>query len=408
MRPVTVSLFCGAGGESVGKHLAFLELGVDAVSHAIDNWAIACETLAVNLPEVAVHCADLRQVTAEAYGLSRINLLWASPPCVHFSSARGGRSVDVRNNTRDYALEVLDRWVRVAQVDVLLMENVPEFRDWGPLDDAGNPIKSRRGEYFTAYVQSLRDLGYEVEWRALCAADYGDPTSRKRLILQAARDGRGVSWPAPTHRDPKQPPALFTAPLPPWRTAAECIDWAIPCPSIFDRKRPLAEATLKRIAAGLRRFLPNQRAYILTIDHRSTEETATSLELPLTTTTTKARHALVAAFLTHYYSHGTNVRPAGSPLLTITTRDRHGLVTAEIDKATCAIADIGLRMLEPHELARAMGFPDWFRWVDASGKALAKRDQVKMIGNAVPVGLAKALGRAVVLARPEAFGLEKM
>ena len=548
MIPNTVSLFCGAGGESLGKHLAFEELGIptrDLCGHAINHWDLAVATHGINFPWINVHQEDITQVSAATYGLERIHLLWASPSCVHHSRARGGKPKEEQQ--RSHAWEVVDRWLRVAQVDVLMVENVPEFQDWGPLDDEGQPIKDRKGEDFHAFVADLKGLGYTVEWRVLCAADYGDPTIRKRFFLQAVRDGLPIVWPEPSHRDPRKPAGLFDQALPPWRTAAECIDWSIPVPSIFDRKRPLAEATLRRIAAGVMRYVVNGRPFIVNLTHGGRLENADEplktvttanrgekaivmpslvgvggragqtrprgADVPMGTGTTKAdtamvaasmvslrgpaedqiqasagsveaplptvsaggghsalvsaflakhftgvvgaelgqpmptvtgtdhnavvaaslnqtgfgerdgqkprvldieaplgtvvaggsKHALVAAFLQQYYSTGGQHQDPADPLHAVTTIARHGLVTVEIDGETYIITDIGMRMLEPRELARAMGFPEWFRFDSAEGKPLTKRDTVKMIGNACPVGTVKALIKAVVQQRPLVF-----
>ena len=695
MRPTTVSLFCGAGGESLGKEMAFRELGLDVrdmLAYACNHWGLAVATHALNMPWVGVRQEDLTKVSAADFGLAgeRVQLLWASPSCVHFSRARGAKPTDATNNTRSHAWAVLERWLRLAHVDVFLMENVAEFVTW-----------ERYGEFLAA----LAALGYTVETRILCAADYGDPTTRKRFFLQAARDGRGIHWPEPTHANPKRKGGLCG--LLPWRSAAECIDWSDLGTSIFERKRPLAPATMRRIAAGLVKFVLNGKPFIVntayggttgrasyeydpeeplrtvtasagfgvvsgvaapfvaklshgtehgagvqspdeplrtqtgqqdkaviapilvnyrgtdarrldlsaarvddpmktvtggihealvtpflaslrgtapdqipntvasaedpvrtvaaggnhaaliapflaavgygeragqaprvqdphsplgtvvaggvkaalvapflsayhgprhggdeargvdlhdpvstldtsnrfgliapilaTIDQQSTGESAVrSPADPLSTATTKARHAvvaatlmannsnnaphepaeplgtvttgdrhyvvasflekgfggpnghqtpgapidapmpvvtthdhsnLVAAFLTEYYSNGVQSQGADDPLHTVTTLARHGLVTVEIDGQTYVITDIRMRMLEPRELARAMGFPDWYQWTGLLGKPLTKRDQVKMIGNAVSVRQARALVRAVVMARPEVFGL---
>lgn len=513
MTPSTVSLFCGAGGESLGKHLAFEELGIpvrDMTSHALNHWDLAVATHGLNFPWIQVHQEDITAVTAADYGLDRIHLLWASPSCVHHSRARGGKPKEEQQ--RSHAWEVVDRWLRVARVDVLLVENVPEFQDWGPLDDAGQPIKERKGEDFRAFVTDLRSLGYAVEWRVLCAADYGDPTIRRRFFLQAVRDGLPIVWPAPTHRDPRKPAGLFDAALPPWRTAAECIDWSIPVPSIFGRKRPLADATLRRIAAGVMRYVINGRPFIVNLSHGQRLENADeplktlttakggekaivaasmvsmrgtspdqvlatggSVEAPLPTVSSGGTHAalvsaflakhyggvvgaaldhptptvtgtdhnalvaasliqmgygeregqaprilnleqplgtvvaggskhgLVAAFLQQYYSSGGQHQALADPLHAVTTIDRHSLVTVEIDGEAYVITDIGMRMLEPRELARAMGFPEWFRFETGAGLPLTKRDAVKMIGNACPVNTVKALIKAVVLQRPHVF-----
>lgn len=492
MKPSTVSLFCGAGGESVGKHLALEELGIpvrDLPTHAINHWDLAVATHGLNLPWVQVHQEDIAQVSATTYGLERIELLWASPSCIHHSRARGGKPREEQQ--RSHAWEVVDRWLRVARVDVLLVENVPEFSEWGPLDEQGQPIKERKGEDFRAFVADLRGLGYDVDWRVLCAADYGDPTTRRRFFLQAVRDGRAIVWPEPTHRDPRKPSTLTSRNLPPWRSAAECIDWSLPCPSIFDRKRALADATMRRIAAGVARFVLRGKPFLVGVGGRFGQSPNRPVDGPFQTVTTKADAALVApclvqtsygerkgqaprvlelerplgtvvasgqkhslvsaflarhfggvvgrdarepmptvtavdhhsavrvdlgdqgdhservaAFLLHYYSNGTTSQRVDLPMHTVTTIQRHGLVTVHIDGAEYVITDIGLRMLEPRELATAMGFPAWYRWEKSDGIPLSKRDAVKMIGNACPVNTVKELIKAVVLQRPSAFGLE--
>lgn len=478
----TASLFCGAGGESAGRELAFERLGIDTrlfTGLALNHWDLAVGVHGRNFPHVKVVQEDITAVTAADFGVKHIDLLWASPSCVHHSRARGGKPREEQQ--RSHAWQVVERWLKVADVDVFLMENVPEFVEWGPLDDQNQPVKARKGEYFQAFVDELRGLGYEVEYRVLCAADYGDPTTRRRLFLQAVKDGRGIHWPSPTHKDPRKASDLFADDLPPWRPAAECIDWSIPVPSIFGRKKPLAEATLKRIAAGVRRYVIDGKPYIVNmrgtsagqidgsacgigeplktiscggthaalivpflernfggpggyqapavgidqpvptitanshssliaasivgIDNKSASNGAYSIDLPLGTQTTKARHCLVAAFLMQYYQHG-DCASLDSPLHTIRTHDCHAMVTVEIDGETYVITDIGMRMLEPHELARAMGFPDDYQWTAADGSLLTKMDRVKMIGNACPVNTVAELIRAIVLARGEAFGME--
>lgn len=470
----TVSLFCGAGGESAGKELAFRDLGVrtvDMLSHAVNHWDLAVAVHGRNFPHIHVHQEDITEVTAADFGLSQIDMLWASPSCVHHSRARGGKPRD--DQQRSHADEVVDRWLKVANVSVLLIENVAEFAEWGPLDEHNQPIKERKGEFFDRFTAKLTALGYRWEWRILCAADFGDPTTRRRFFMQAVRDGRPIVWPEPTHRDPRKPAGLFDAGLAPWRTAAECIDWSIPVPSIFDRKKPLAPATLRRIAAGVVRYVLQGRPFIVNLTHggrlESADEpmktittakrgekaicaasmismrgtspeqlllTAGSVETPVPTISAGGghaalvsaflakhftgvvgaplgtvvaegqKHALVAAFIQHYYGTGGQHQDPGQPLHTITTLARHGLVTVDLDGETYVITDIGMRMLEPRELARAMGFPEDFRFVDAAGKPLTKRDTVKMIGNACPVNTVAALIKAVVLQRPAAFGLE--
>lgn len=362
-KPTTVSLFCGGGGESIGKHLAFKELGIPVEkmsSHAVNHWDLAVAAHARNLPWVEVRQEDITQVTARDFGLEEIDLLWASPSCVHHSRARGGKPREEQQ--RSHAWEVLERWIEVARVKVFLVENVPEFLDWGPLDERSQPIKARAGEYFQAFAAKLRALGYAVEWRILCAADYGDPTVRRRLFLQAVRDGIPISWPEPTHRDPRRPVELFDRPLPPWRSAAECIDWTLPVPSIFDRKKPLAEATLRRVAAGVVRYVLNGRPFIAPVPGGSTDLAAHTLvqtgfgerdgqaprcldiKRPLGTVVAGgSKHALVSAFIARHYK-GMVGSPMTSPLPTVTAIDHHSVVAAELRRSELASPELTNRV----------------------------------------------------------------
>lgn len=353
----TASLFCGAGGESAGRELAFEKLGIDTrlfTGLALNHWDLAVGVHGRNFPHVRVVQEDITAVTAADFGLSHIDLLWASPSCVHHSRARGGKPREEQQ--RSHAWQVVEHWLRVADVDVFLMENVPEFQEWGPLDDQNQPVKARKGEYFQAFVDELRGLGYEVEYRVLCAADYGDATTRRRLFLQAVKDGRGIHWPKQTRRDTREWADMFTIDLPAWKTAASCINFNWPCPSIFRRRKPLCDKTLATITHA---------AADLGISH--------------------------GFFLFSYYGNAT-WQTVDRPLATVTTKDRHALVEMRG-------ADIGMRMLEPHELAAAMGFPHDYQWLTPDGAPLTKRDRVKMIGNACPVNTVAELIRAVVMAR---------
>ena len=193
-------------------------------------------------------CESIEQSSAQTFGFPRIDLLWASPSCVHHSNARGGKPRD--DQQRAHATEVLERWLRQADIPVFIMENVREFLSWGPLDAFGKPVKERKGEYFNGFVGNLKELGYEVDWRILNAADYGDPTTRKRLFLQAVKDGHGIHWPEPTHRDPRK-----DGDLPLWKSAKDhVIDWSIAGKSIYYRKKPLAKDTIRRIVHGLKKY----------------------------------------------------------------------------------------------------------------------------------------------------------
>ena len=382
-----------------------------------------------------------------------------------------------------------------AHPRVIHLENVEEFQTWGPLGQDQRPCPIRKGQTFRRWVRTLERLGYVVEWRELRACDYGAPTIRKRLFLVARRDGLPIVWPEPTHAAKPQKLANGSS-LKPWRTAAECIDWSLPCPSIFERERPLAEATLRRIAHGVMRYVVNSAApFIVRIGQTGHGDSGKvrGIHEPVSTITSKAehllcsptlvqtgygeragqaprvpgldkplgtvvagasKHALVAAFLAKHYTGvvGTDVR---APIGTVTTQDHHSLVAASMVKLRgtsnstaadaplhtisaggqhhaevrafltayygsdqdtpltepmhtvttkprfglvtvagqqYAIADIGMRMLQPRELYRAQGFPDSYV-IDRGhdGRALPKDAQVRMCGNSVCPPLARAL-----------------
>jgi DNA (cytosine-5)-methyltransferase 1 len=253
---IIVDNFAGGGGASTGIELA-LQCQVDvAINH--DPEAVAMH--AANHPGTRHHCQSvwsidpLEAVTFD--GVARpVRLAWFSPDCKHFSKAKGGKPVD--KNIRDLA-EVVHHWVKrlgpALRPAIIMLENVEEFKTWGPLGDDGRPCPVGKGKTFDNWVARLRRAGYRVEWKELRACDYGAPTSRKRLFLIARCDGQKIIWPKATHGKPGTP-AVGSGKLLPWRTAAEIIDWTIPCPSIFERVRPLKDATCRRIAAGLMRYV---------------------------------------------------------------------------------------------------------------------------------------------------------
>lgn len=242
-------LYCGAGGASAGLHAAAESLGARLNLVAVNHWPIAVETHAANFPDALHLCNDVEKVEPrQAVPGGRLTLLTAGPSCTHFSQARGGKPVG--DQQRSGAWEIV-RWARELHIENILVENVPEFRTWGPVNPDGKPCKERKGMYFRQFLRMLRDLGYTVEYRVLNAAHYGDATTRKRLFIQARRSGR-IVWPKPTHHAPEELAAFPGAQ--PWRAAREIIDWSIPGQSIFGRKRPLSINTMKRIAAGLKKF----------------------------------------------------------------------------------------------------------------------------------------------------------
>jgi DNA (cytosine-5)-methyltransferase 1 len=488
---LVVDLFAGGGGASVGLEAA---LG-RRVDIAINHDPVALAVHKANHPETEHLDADIWEVKPREATKGRpVDVLWASPDCTHFSVAKGDvpRSKEIRS-----LAWVVVEWAREVRPSVIFLENVQEFRGWGPLGPDGRPDKIRKGETFNEWKAALEALGYDVDFRVLDASLYGAPTRRRRLFLVARCDGQAIRWPEPTHGPGRLPV----------HTAAECIDWTIPCPSIFERKRPLAEKTLWRIAQGIRRFVlesprpfvvgvggragqshpsapeaplgtvtaKNDRALVApvlaTIDQRGTKNAETSAEAPLPTTVTKNRHALVAptlvqtgygerpgqrpryldlhqplgtmvngqkhalvaaflakhfggvvgqqldlptstvtakdhhslvtasfgpardhaddvrAFLVAYYGTAKDGQSLLEPLRTVTAKDRLGLVTvAGVDYQ---IVDIGMRMLEPHELLAAQ-FGRFAAAYDMSA-ARTKGDKVRLIGNSVCPEAAEAL-----------------
>jgi len=292
---LVVDNFAGFGGASTGIEAAIGRPVDIAINHAPDALALH----AVNHPQTLHLCesvwdVDPRQVTQGR----RVGLAWFSPDCKHFSKAKGGKPVEKR--IRGLAW-VAVRWAGALKPTgqhprVIVLENVEEFVTWGPLRDDGRPDPAQAGREFRAFVNALQRLGYAVQWRELRACDYGAPTSRKRLFLIARCDGQPITWPAPTHaRNPKRGSGLR-----PWRTAAECIDWSIPCPSIFERSRPLADATLRRVAAGIQRYVIDAaEPYIVRIGHTGHGDSGKTrgIHEPLSTITSKAEHLLVAPTL---------------------------------------------------------------------------------------------------------------
>jgi len=281
---LAADLFCGAGGTSSGLLEAASDLGLVVDLVAINHWDVAIATHKENHPGVRHFNSDMVKVDPlDAVPAGRLRLLVASPECTHFSRARGGKP---KNKQSRATIKYVLRWVNKLDIEDVLIENVPDFLDWGPLHGEctcgvgkffdkehdkkckyGTPVKERRGEYFTRFVMKLRKLGYKVDWRVLNAANYGDPTTRERLFI-IARKTRPVAWPEPSHANPNQKIngktskniqlPLFARSLAAWRTAREIIDWDIPGESIYTRqengKKPLVPNTMRRIYAGLEKF----------------------------------------------------------------------------------------------------------------------------------------------------------
>ncbi|MBO7637828.1 MAG: DNA cytosine methyltransferase [Treponema sp.] len=402
-----VDMFCGGGGESSGLMSAADEYDFKVNLSAINHWKRAIDTHAANFPFANHFCESVQNLQPdEVCPDHKVDLLWASPECTHHSNARGGQPRS--EQSRASAWEIL-RWCGLLYIERVIIENVPEFMTWGPLDEDGHIIEKDKGKTFRAFIQGLRSLGYTVDWRVLCAADYGAPTTRKRLFIQAVKGRKKILW--PEHTNTEDSNNLFG--LPKWRSAAEIIDWSIPCPLITKRSKTLAPATIRRIEHGMRKYwgtkaepflailrgtgtvrsldkpLPTVtcsgahyalvQPFITAIGQTSRIDRSRHITKPLSTICTKQEHCLVTPFITEYYGNG-KAHKLSAPLLTLTTKDRFGLVLPD-----GIGVDVGFRMLQPNELAAATGFPSDYKFIGT------KVETVKQIGNAVPPVFAKAL-----------------
>lgn len=415
-----IDAFAGGGGASVGIEMA-LGRPVDiAINH--DPQAILMHK--TNHPDTLHLTEDIFRVDLKKYiGKDKVDLMWASPDCTSHSKAKGGQP-------RKQGLRILPwavfRHAKQILPDVVIMENVEEIQQWGPLDADGGPIKARAGEDYQRFITAMKSLGYIFDSRELVAADYGAPTTRKRWYAIFRRDGRDIVWPEPTHFKDREPR---------WLQCGDYIDWSDLGMSIFDRKKPLAEATQKRIANGIRKYIiENQNPYIVKdkralafliqyhAEQKDGDARGQKLTEPIKTIDTSNRYGLVTAFITKFYKSGIGqgcgeplhtittspghfglvsaflVKYYGTgggqgldePLATITTKDRFGLVTVE--GADYAITDIFLRMLKPEELKVMQGFPkDYIIDRDYMWRKYPASEQVKRIGNSVVPIMAKAL-----------------
>ncbi len=316
---VVVDLFCGAGGSTSGIAEACAELGLDYDLICVNHWPTAIESHRANHPRATHLCTSVDNIDPRTVIPSgRVHLLWASPECIYFSVARGGRPMN--DQSRASAWHVL-RWAEALYIDAIAIENVKEFQSWGPLGVSGRPIKSKEGETFRAFIAALRSLGYTVSWKVLCAADYGDPTTRERLFILARRGARKIVWLEATHsRDGGRD--LFGA-KPKWRAAREIIDWSIEGTSLFARKKPLAQSTLRRIEAGLRKFAgpPADPFLVVLRQHQD----AQSLDRPVPTLCASGQHLGLAEPFLVPLRKGQAPRSAERPLPTLTTTEQMAL-----------------------------------------------------------------------------------
>lgn len=323
-RGLIVDGFAGGGGASMGIEMALGRVVDLAWNH--DARALALHQ--ANHPRTLHLQADAWEIDpVQATGGRPVALLWISPDCTFHSKARGGKPIRHADRRQRSLAWVGVRWAKAVRPAVVMLENVEEFSDWGPLGDDEQPIKSRKGETFQRWVAQFEALGYAVEWRFLRACDYGSPTIRRRLFLIARCDGEPIVWPEATHAKGG------AKGLAPWRSAAECIDWSLPCPSIFARKRPLAENTLRRIANGLRRYvIESAEPFIVTCNHGGLEFRGQSLAEPMrTVTSARDAHGLVVPTLMTNTSGHAGGSPA-DPLHTVTRVNDKALVVPFVSR----------------------------------------------------------------------------
>lgn len=421
--------FAGGGGASEG-----ISRGSGReVDIAINHNPEALDMHARNHPGTKHYCESVFDVDPlEATKGSPVGLVWLSPDCRHHSKAKGGKPRE--QGIRGLAWIAL-RWAVVTRPRIIMLENVAEFQDWGPLDAQGYPIKAQAGETFKSFIRALstgiakddpaikeiqhalgedfpvqhllNGLGYKVEFKELKACDYGTPTIRKRLFLVARRDGLPIVWPAPTHADPKKMD-LISSSLLPWKTAADCIDFNEPTKSIFDRKKPLAVNTMRRVAKGIKRFvLDCPTPFIVSLAHGEESPSGVKrwgsgvrdINLPLQTVLASGNGAsVVQPFLAKCLGDISEVKPslvvanilvntsghpgtdASDPLATVTTGSHHYLTSS-------TLIEIGYGE-RPGQAPRAPGLEQPLGTVVASGvkHALISASLTTFYGDKNPLG----------------------
>lgn len=329
-----VDNFAGGGGASTGIELA---TGY-SVDIAINHDPEAIKMHKANHPNTKHYCENVWAIDpVKACNGHPVGLAWFSPDCKHFSKAKGGKPKD--KNIRGLAWVAL-RWAGLVRPRVIMLENVEEFKTWGPLNRGHHPIKEKQGKTFERFVQQLRNLGYEVEFRELIAADYGAPTMRKRFFMVARCDGKPIVWPEPTH-GPADSEAVKVGLLKPYVGAYTQIDFSRPCPSIFDTSeeikekygiravRPLAQKTMDRIARGFIKFvLNNPKPFIIQCNHGG-ERRPNDIREPMPTITGKHGYGIVEPYMVQIGQTGfakDRSKDVREPLTTIVSKNEHCLI----------------------------------------------------------------------------------
>lgn len=382
LEEIIVDNFAGGGGASTGIELATGRPVTIAINHDPD--AILMHK--TNHPFTEHYQASVWDVDPREVSKGRpVGLAWFSPDCKHFSKAKGGKPVD--KNIRGLAWIVL-RWAGTVRPRVIILENVEEFQTWGPVRK-GHPVKSKAGQTFRKWLSQLEALGYAVEWRELVAADYGAPTTRKRFFLVARCDGAPIVWPEPTHA-PAGSREVLEGQKKPWRSAAEVIDWSLPCPSIFDTReairekyglsaqRPLRPNTMRRVIRGVDKFaIKAPEPFLVVVNHAGDFRGQNTAD-PLQTVTAKHGYGVASPLLAPLTMHnnenatGTNIT---EPVNTITSSGAGGhqmvITPAMIQYHT-----------EQTERVRGQGLADPLMTIDASNRyGLAAASLVKYYGN---------------------------
>lgn len=414
LEEIIVDNFAGGGGASTGIELATGRPVTIAINHDPD--AILMHK--TNHPFTEHYQASVWDVDPREVSKGRpVGLAWFSPDCKHFSKAKGGKPVD--KNIRGLAWIVL-RWAGTVRPRVIILENVEEFQTWGPVRK-GHPVKSKAGQTFRKWLSQLEALGYAVEWRELVAADYGAPTTRKRFFLVARCDGAPIVWPEPTHA-PAGSREVLEGQKKPWRSAAEVIDWSLPCPSIFDTReairekyglsaqRPLRPNTMRRVIRGVDKFaIKAPEPFLVVVNHAGDFRGQNTAD-PLQTVTAKHGYGVASpllAPLTVTNTTNSTGADAGAPVHTVTTAGNQMLIAptlaaigqtgggergrkitepthTQVSKAEeCLVAAAMIQYhTEQTERVRGQGLADPLMTIDASNRyGLAAATLVKYYGN---------------------------
>ena len=304
--------FCGCGGATTGFEMKADQLGIDHISLAVNHWDVAINTMSANHPKVKAVRADMMTLLPSEVLGGQLDFFWASPSCTHHSRAKGGRP---RENQLRSQPELLYPWIDYGRPKFIVIENVPEFVEWGPLNAKNMPIKKMKGKFFIHFIDGIKLRGYDVDWRVVCCADYGDATTRKRLFIKAVRHGCGkIEWPQPTHAE--NPEAdLFGTKLKKWRAIRECLDFDDIGKSVFNRKKPLAEKTMQRIADGMRKYCGIDLQPFLVKMYGTSK--SNSIDKPISTITAGGEHyAICRPFLVKSNNNQT-VESVDGPVSTI-------------------------------------------------------------------------------------------